>query len=47
VEQALGRMAELRGPGGDVALGLLPKPFDVEELLEVVQSMVGEVQPAH
>jgi CheY-like chemotaxis protein len=37
VEEALGRLAELRGP--DQHLGLLPKPFDVEELLEVVESV--------
>jgi len=37
VEEALGRLEELRGP--DQHLGLLPKPFDVEELLEVVESV--------
>ena len=37
VEEALGRMTELRGP--DQHLGLLPKPFDIEELLEVVESV--------
>jgi len=37
VSEALGRLAELRGP--DQHLGLLPKPFDVEELLEVVNSV--------
>ncbi|HEY1298445.1 MAG TPA: response regulator, partial [Chloroflexota bacterium] len=31
VAEALGRLAELKGP--DQHLGLLPKPFDVEELI--------------
>lgn len=37
VAEALGRLAELRGP--DQHLGLLPKPFELEELLEVVASV--------
>src|SRR5919201_1444344 len=37
VTEALGRLSELRGP--DQHLGLLPKPFDIEELVEVVQSL--------
>jgi len=37
VEEALGRLAELKGP--DQHLGLLPKPFDVDELIEVVGSV--------
>ncbi len=43
VDEALGRLAELRGhgPKGDRHLGLLPKPFDTEELLEVVDSITG------
>ena len=38
--EALGRMVELqRNP--DQHLGLLPKPFDVEELIEVVDSVAS------
>jgi CheY-like chemotaxis protein len=37
VAEAMGRLAELKGP--DQHLGLLPKPFDVEELIEVVDSV--------
>jgi CheY-like chemotaxis protein len=39
VAEALGRLAELRGP--DQHLGLLPKPFELEELLEVVNSVTA------
>jgi adenylate cyclase len=39
VAEALGRLAELRGP--DQHLGLLPKPFEMEELLEVVASVAA------
>jgi len=39
VAEALGRLAELRGP--DQHLGLLPKPFEIEELIEVVASVTG------
>jgi twitching motility two-component system response regulator PilH len=39
VAEALGRLAELRGP--DQHLGLLPKPFELEELLEVVASVTA------
>jgi len=39
VAEAMGRLAELKGP--DQHLGLLPKPFDVEELLEVVESVTS------
>jgi CheY-like chemotaxis protein len=39
VEEALGRLAELKGP--DQHLGLLPKPFDIEELIEVVGSVTA------
>jgi CheY-like chemotaxis protein len=39
VAEALGRLAELKGP--DQHLGLLPKPFDVEELLEVMASVTA------
>jgi two-component system, OmpR family, alkaline phosphatase synthesis response regulator PhoP len=39
VAEALGRLAELKGP--DQHLGLLPKPFEVEELLEVVESVTS------
>jgi len=37
VEEALGRLEELKGP--DQHLGLVPKPFDIEELIEVVGSV--------
>jgi twitching motility two-component system response regulator PilH len=37
VAEAMGRLAELKGP--DQHLGLLPKPFDLEELIEVVESV--------
>src|SRR5438105_15050196 len=37
VAMAMGRLAELKGP--DQHLGLLPKPFELEELLEVVASV--------
>src|ERR671936_825163 len=39
VSEALGRLAELRGP--DQHLGLLPKPFELEELSEVVASVTA------
>lgn len=39
VTEALGRLAELQGP--DRHLGLLPKPFELEELLEVVASVTA------
>ena len=39
VSEALGRLAELKGP--DQHLGLLPKPFEVEELLEVMESVTS------
>lgn len=39
VAEALGRLAELKGP--DQHLGLLPKPFELEELLEVVGSVTA------
>ena len=39
VAEALGRLADLRGP--DQHLGLLPKPFEIEELLEVVASVTA------
>jgi CheY-like chemotaxis protein len=41
VEEALGRLADLQGPERQRDIGLLPKPFDVEELIEVVSSVVG------
>jgi CheY-like chemotaxis protein len=46
VAEALGRLEELRGPKGDTHVGLLPKPFDVEELIEVVGSVTGYVTSA-
>ena len=39
VAEAIGRMAELKGP--DQHLGLLPKPFELEELIEVVDSVTS------
>jgi CheY-like chemotaxis protein len=39
LEEALGRLAELKGP--DQHLGLLPKPFDIDELIEVVASVTA------
>jgi CheY-like chemotaxis protein len=39
VAEAMGRLAELKGP--DQHLGLLPKPFDLEELIEVVGSVTA------
>jgi CheY-like chemotaxis protein len=39
VAEALGRLAELKGP--DQHLGLLPKPFELEELIEVVASVTS------
>src|SRR5918911_3300587 len=39
VAEAVGRLAELKGP--DQHLGLLPKPFEVEELIEVVASVTS------
>lgn len=44
VAEALGRLAELKGP--DQHLGLLPKPFDIEELLEVVGSVTSAALPS-
>src|ERR671933_2577628 len=43
VTEALGRLAELKGP--DQHLGLLPKPFELEELLEVVASVTAGAPP--
>jgi CheY-like chemotaxis protein len=40
VAEAVGRLAELKGPDGQ-HLGLLPKPFDLEELIEVVDSVTS------
>jgi CheY-like chemotaxis protein len=37
VSEAMGRLAELKGP--DQHLGLLPKPFELDELIEVVASV--------
>jgi CheY-like chemotaxis protein len=39
VAEAMGRLAELKGP--DQHLGLLPKPFELEELIEVVGSVTA------
>jgi len=39
VAEAMGRLAELKGP--DLHLGLLPKPFDLDELTEVVASVTA------
>ena len=39
VVEAMGRLAELKGP--DQHLGLLPKPFELEELIEVVASVTA------
>jgi CheY-like chemotaxis protein len=44
VAEALGRLAELKGP--DQHLGLLPKPFDVDELIEVVASVTSATLPS-
>ena len=37
-------MAELKGP--DQHLGLLPKPFELEELIEVVASVTAAALPS-
>jgi CheY-like chemotaxis protein len=37
VAEAMGRLAELKGP--DQHLGVLPKPFELDELIEVVGSV--------
>jgi CheY-like chemotaxis protein len=39
VAEAVGRLSELKGP--DQHLGLLPKPFELEELIEVVASVTS------
>jgi CheY-like chemotaxis protein len=39
VGEAMSRLAELKGP--DQHLGLLPKPFELEELIEVVASVTA------
>jgi CheY-like chemotaxis protein len=39
VAEAIGRLEELKGP--DQHLGLLPKPFELEELIEVVESVTS------
>jgi CheY-like chemotaxis protein len=44
VAQAMGRLAELKGP--DQHLGLLPKPFELEELIEVVESVTSATLPS-
>jgi CheY-like chemotaxis protein len=41
VSEAIARLAELKGP--DQHLGLLPKPFELEELIEVVGSVTAAV----
>lgn len=43
VAEALGRLAELKRP--DQHLGLLPKPFELEELIEVVASVTQATLP--
>src|SRR5918999_1360617 len=40
VAEALGRLEELQA-GADRHLGFLPKPFDIEELIEVVDSVTS------
>jgi CheY-like chemotaxis protein len=40
VAEALGRLEELKA-GADRHLGFLPKPFDIEELIEVVDSVTS------
>lgn len=40
VAEALGRLEEIRGSARR-QVGLLPKPFDAEELLEVVESITA------
>jgi two-component system OmpR family response regulator len=44
VAEAMGRLAELKGP--DQHLGLLPKPFELEELIEVVESVASATLPS-
>lgn len=44
VAEAMGRLAELKGP--DQHLGLLPKPFELEELIEVVASVTAATLPS-
>jgi CheY-like chemotaxis protein len=44
VAEALGRLGELMGP--DQHLGLLPKPFELEELIEVVGSVTSATLPS-
>jgi twitching motility two-component system response regulator PilH len=44
VAEAMGRLAELKGP--DQHLGLLPKPFELEELIEVVESVTSATLPS-
>lgn len=44
VSEAMGRLTELTGP--DQHLGLLPKPFDLEELIEVVDSVTSATLPS-
>lgn len=39
--EALGRLDELQKLMGNRHLGLLPKPFDLDELLEVIGSVTG------
>ncbi len=46
VDEALGRLAELQGPRRDRHLGLLPKPFDTDELIEVVASVMAATRPS-
>lgn len=47
IAEALGRLSELQGQARDRHLGFLPKPFDVEELLEVVDSITGRDDARH
>jgi CheY-like chemotaxis protein len=39
VSEAVARIAELKGP--DQHLGLVPKPFELQELIEVVESVAA------
>ncbi len=40
VSEALGHLRELRGEG-ERDIGILPKPFEIDELLDVVRSITG------
>ncbi|MBI2756361.1 MAG: response regulator [Chloroflexi bacterium] len=44
--EAIARLADARGASGAGRVGLLPKPYDDEELVEVVRAILADQSPA-